>query len=73
MQHMINKYLPGVADYLNNKFGDDFTMAEPFYELTLDKPQRVVIVRDWSKVDAEKQRWYAEAQAKEMNLVGYEL
>ena len=48
-------------------------MAEPFYELTLDKPQRVVIVRDWSKVDAEKQRWYAEAQAKEMNLVGYEL
>ena len=70
---MKTNHLQGVADYLNNKFGDDFTMAEPFYELALDKPQRIVIVKDWSKVDAEKRRWYAEAQAKEMNLVGYEL
>ena len=70
---MRTKYLQGVADYLNNKFGDDFTMAEPYYELTLDKPQRIVIVKDWSKEDAEKRRWYAEAQAKQMNLVGYVL
>ena len=70
---MIHNYLQGVADYLNNKFGNDFTMAEPFYELTLDKPKNIVIVQDWSKVDTEKQRWYAEAQAKQMNLVGYEL
>ncbi len=27
---MKHNYLKGVADHLNNKFGDDFTMAEPW-------------------------------------------
>ena len=66
-------YNQEVADYLNNKFGDDFTMAEPFYSITLDRPKRIVIVKDWNKVNTKKRRQYEKAQKEQMNLVGFVL
>ena len=63
----------GVADYLNNKFGEDFTQAEPYYAITLNRPQRIMIVKDWNKADEWMRREYEEAQKEEKNLVGFVL
>ena len=66
-------YNQGVADYLNNKFGEDFTQAEPSYAITLNKTQKLVIVKDWNKADEWMRREYEKAQKEEKNLVGFVL
>lgn len=70
---MENIYSQGVADYLNNKFGEDFTLAEPGYAKTLHKPQRIVIVKDWNNADEWMRCEYEKAQKERKNLLGFVL
>ena len=54
-------YTQEVANYLNNKFGDDFTLAEPYpyWMEDRDKPY-------WKKMDYEEE-YYEQEIAKELN------
>ena len=68
MQQIYNQ---GVANYLNNKFGEDYTKTELNYAITTDGPQRLVIIKDWNKADEWMKRAREEAQREEQNLVGF--
>ena len=70
---MENSYSQGVADYLNNKFGEDYTLAEPYYATTLHKPQRIMIVKDWNIAEEWMKREYEKAKIEKKNLVGFVL
>ena len=72
MQNTINQ---GVADYLNNKYGDDYTMAEPFFgnPIHLEQEIKEIVLRNWSdEMDAIIRRYYRESDGNEMkNLLGF--
>ena len=70
---MKSAYTQGVADYLNNKFGEDFTLAEPYYALTLNKSGIIVIVKDWNNADEWMRCEYEKAQKERKNLLGFVL
>lgn len=59
----------GVADYLNNKFGDDYASVEPWMKRQ-EKPKTEVAFNAWCEVMDDL---LAECRTEEdqMNLVGY--
>lgn len=79
---MNSTYSQEVADYLNNKFGDDYTMSEPFYghsmpfcgnPIKLEQEPKEVVFRSWSKEMDDEIRWYYTENEgnEEGNLVAF--
>ena len=74
---MKSTYTQGVADYLNNKFGDDYTMTEPFFgnPIKLEQEPKELVLRNWSKeMDDVIRRYYTGNDGDdEGNLVAFVL
>ena len=64
-----------VADYLNNKFGDDYTMSLPTFvnPIKLEQEPKEVVFRNWSReMDEVIRRYYTENEGNEKeNLVSF--
>ena len=72
---MQNLYNQEVADYLNNKFGDDYTMSQPTFvnPIKLEQEPKEVVFRNWSRdMDDVIRRYYTENDRDEKeNLVAF--
>ncbi len=56
-KYMKNNYLKGVADYLNNKFGSDYTMTEPYPEW-ISQEDRQMLDIDFDSWCEAMDDWY---------------
>ena len=62
-------YSKEVADYLNNKFGDDYAAVEPWMRRQ-EKPKTEVAFNAWCEV-MDDLLAECETEEDQMNLVGY--
>lgn len=55
--YMKNNYLKGIADYLNNKFGSDYTMTEPHPEWISQEDEQMLDI-DFDSWCEAMDDWY---------------